>query len=268
VSRRARSAARAAALALAAAAPLALAPAAAPAQPPIVRPPDEQRLARPELGRQLYAGNCARCHGGVGQGVARPSPGPVGAGQGPPLIGVGRQAADFYLRTGAMPLRSPGDQPERRAPSFDEREILALEDYVDSLGGGPPVPRPDPAAGDVAEGFRLFSLHCAGCHQIVAAGGVVTGARVPPLDQATPTEIAEAVRIGPYLMPAFSTRDISDAQLDSLIAYVQEAQHPQDRGGWGIGHIGPVPEGMVTWLIAGVLVIAFCVLLGARMRRT
>jgi ubiquinol-cytochrome c reductase cytochrome c subunit len=265
---RAQIAVLAAVAVLAALAPSPLASAPAAAQPPIVRPDDESRLSQAQLGRQLFAGNCARCHGGIGQGVATPSPQPVSHGQGPPLIGVGRLAADFYLRTGAMPLASPDEQPRRRDPPFDEREIRALVDYVGSLGGGPPIPRPEPAAGDLAEGQRLFTEHCAGCHQVVAEGGVVTGARVPPLGDATATQVAQAVRIGPYVMPAFTQRDISDAQLDSLIAYVQYAKRPQDLGGWGINHLGPFPEGMVTWLIAAVLLIALCVLLGERMRRT
>jgi ubiquinol-cytochrome c reductase cytochrome c subunit len=231
-----------------------VAPAAAAAQPPIVRPPDEG--SSPELGRELFAGNCARCHGSLGQGLRAPS-----------LIGVGRLSTDFYLRTGYMPLSRPDEQPERRRPEFDEREIRALEDYVDSLGPGPGVPSPHPARGRVSEGFELFSEHCSGCHQVVAEGGVVTGARVPPLDRATPTQIAQAVRIGPYLMPKFSTRDISDRQLDSIIAYVQYAKHPDDRGGWAIGHLGPVPEGIVTWLIAAVLLVATCVLIGERVKR-
>ena len=77
-------------------------------------------------------------------------------------------------------------------------------------------------------------------------------------------QIAEAVRIGPYVMPTFSRGQLSDRQLDSLIAYVQEARRPQDRGGWALGHIGPVPEGLVTWLIAVAALVAVCVLIGKR----
>ena len=51
-----------------------------------------------------------------------------------------------------------------------------------------------------------------------------------------------------------------------FIAYLQQAKTPDDIGGWGIGHIGPVPEGMVAWLIAGVALIAMCAVLGARLR--
>src|SRR5438132_775636 len=83
---------------------------------------------------------------------------------------------------------------------------------------GPPVPTPRPAEGTLSEGFQQFTEHCAGCHQAVAEGGIVTGARVPPLNKATDVQIAEAVRIGPYLMPQFSQRQISDRQLNSIIA--------------------------------------------------
>jgi quinol---cytochrome-c reductase cytochrome c subunit len=236
---------------------LLLVPASAHAQPAIVRPPDEASLSDAELGRQLFAGNCATCHGDGG-GVA---------GRGPSLLTAGRAAADFYLRTGYMPLGAPSEQPMRTRPRLQEREIRALVDYVGSLGDGPPVPAPRADSGDVAEGFTQFSEHCAGCHQIVGEGGVVTGARVPPLDHATAVQVAEAVRIGPYAMPAFSRRQISDSELDSIVAYVRYTQRPEDAGGWGINHLGPFPEGLVAWLIAGSLLVGTCLLIGERVRR-
>jgi ubiquinol-cytochrome c reductase cytochrome c subunit len=218
-----------------------------------------------QLGYQLYAGNCATCHGAGGRGIARATLSAAGQkGQGPSLRGVGALAADFYLRTGYMPLSRVGLQPHRSAPLFDEHQIRALVAYVASLGSGPAVPTPDPARGSVSDGQRLFSEHCAGCHQIVGAGGYVTGGVVPPLDRATPVQIAEAVRIGPYVMPTFSRSQISDRDLDSLIAYVEEAKHPQDRGGWALGHVGPVPEGLVTWLLAAAALVAVCMVIGRR----
>ena len=138
--------------------------------------------------------------------------------------------------------------------------------YVASLGRGPAIPDPHPERGDLPDGFHLFTEHCAGCHQVAARGGVVTGANVPALEDVTPRQIAEAVRIGPYVMPTFSRKDISDSQLDSIIAYVQRAQHPVDRGGWGIGNVGPIPEGMVTWFIAVIAFLGTCILIGERLR--
>jgi ubiquinol-cytochrome c reductase cytochrome c subunit len=209
-----------------------------------------------DLGAQLFAGNCTTCHGIAGRGKAN---------RGPPLLGVGALAADFYLRTGYMPLSNPHRQPSRRRPPFDEREIKALVAYVASLRPGPPIPHPNPAGGSVSEGFGLFTQHCAGCHQVAAQGGVVTGARVPPLEDATSVQIAQAVRIGPYLMPVFSEKSISDSELDDIIAYVDYAKHPDDRGGWNLGHIGPVPEGMVTWFIAAAALVGVCIAIGKRL---
>ena len=209
-------------------------------------------------GAGLYAANCSRCHGPEGRGTPH---------DGPSLRGVGARAADFYLRTGYMPLRNPHDQPSRSRVLFDEGQLRALVAYVAALGTGPAIPHPAPGRGSVAAGQKLFTAHCAGCHQAVAQGGYVTGARVPPLTDATTTQIAEAVRIGPYLMPRFSTKAISDRQLDDLVAYVDYAKHPRDPGGWSIGHLGPWPEGAVSWLVAAAALVFMCTLFGRRIPR-
>jgi ubiquinol-cytochrome c reductase cytochrome c subunit len=224
-------------------------------------PPSGPPVVSVSQGAGLFAANCARCHGVTGEGVfAGENP----ADRGPSLHGVGAMAADFYLSTGYMPLNDARDQPVRSRPRFSSAEIRAMTAYVASLGGGPAPPRPDPASGSVAEGRDLFTLHCSGCHQVVAEGGVMPGAKAPPLKRATPQQIAEAVRIGPYVMPKFSESDISDAELNSIIAYVQYAKDPNDAGGWGINHLGPFPEGMVTWLIAIPLLLGVCLAIGKR----
>lgn len=206
-------------------------------------------------GRSLFQSSCSSCHGFDARGVP---------GQGPTLHGAGAGAADFYLRTGRMPLAvKPGDQPLRADPRFDDRQIRALVAYVGSLGG-PGVPRPHPAQGSLREGMDLFGSSCAGCHAISGKGGVVVGAYAPPLGESTPTQIAEAVRTGPYVMPAFGPRQISNPELDSIIRYVQLTQNPDDRGGWGIGHIGPVPEGLVAWALAVVALLLVARLIGER----
>jgi ubiquinol-cytochrome c reductase cytochrome c subunit len=221
-------------------------------------------------GAELYAGNCSMCHGAQGEGIYVLRPGQSTGGQtgaGPSLRGVGALAADFYLRTGYMPLSSPWKQPRRSRVFFTGAQIDALVRYVASLGKGPPVPKPHPERGNLSEGLRLFTEHCAGCHQVAAEGGYVTNAVAPALKDVTPTQIAEAVRVGPYLMPKFRKSQINEAQLDSIIRYVEYAKHPDDRGGWAIGRLGPVPEGLVAWLIAGTALVAMCLVIGTRARR-
>ena len=73
------------------------------------------------------------------------------------------------------------------------------------------------------------------------------------------------MRIGPNLMPRFSRSLLSDRQLDSLIAYVQYTDAPYDRGGWSLGHIGPVPEGLVAWFVAGVVLVGITLTVGRRL---
>ena len=240
------------------------------AQPPsgIVRPQGQQNKSLVQQGAELYAGNCSSCHGIDGRGVTNPPLPGAGniKGQGPPLQGVGAQAADFYLRTGYMPLRNAHQQPYRSRVLFSDQQIRALVAYVASLGPGPPIPTPQPQTGSLSKGLNLFTEHCAGCHQVVGEGGYVTDVRVPTLKKASATEVAEAVRIGPYLMPQFSKRAISDAQLNSIIAYVEHSKTPTDRGGWGIGHIGPVPEGIVAWFIAALALVAVCAMIGKRVK--
>jgi len=218
-----------------------------------------------QWGEQLFGANCVTCHGPNGSGILAPVHGAGDqTGLGPSLVGVGARAADFYLRTGYMPLHDVHAQPRRSRVLFSKGELAALVAYVASLGSGPTIPKPQPSSGNLSDGQALFTEHCAGCHQIDAEGGYVTNAVAPALDRATPVEIAEAVRIGPYLMPRFSERQISSAELNSIIRYVQYAKNPDDRGGWALGHVGPVPEGLVTWFIAIVLLIGTCAVIGRR----
>ena len=204
-------------------------------------------------GRELFVTGCASCHGLDAHGIA---------GSGPSLVGVGAQAADFYLSTGRMPLDAPGDPPIRKPPAYSQARLAALTAYIGSLGG-PPVPtigtHTDPAAG-----MRAFTSSCAGCHGVLARGGVVTGGVAPSLVAATPRQIVEAIRVGPYLMPHYSRRQIDDSTASAIAGYVVSTRHPDDRGGWGIGHLGPVPEGMVAWLVGAASLLLVAHLLGER----
>ena len=201
-----------------------------------------------ERGRSLFLEGCASCHGENANGTNRA----------PDLHGVGARSADFYLSTGRMPLAVPGEEPLRNPPFYSDEEIDSLVAYVGSLGG-PPVPQVDPDAGNLSDGERAFTIFCAGCHGKLAVGGVVTGAIAPPLHSATPTQIAEAVRVGPYVMPAFDERVIDGPTLSSIVRYVElTTRHPDNRGGWALGSIGPITEGMVAFFIglASLLIVA------------
>ncbi len=206
-------------------------------------------------GYNLYENSCASCHGLGMQGRR---------GVAPSLIGVGPGPVDFYLSTGRMPLQAPRDEPLRSRPGFNRTQIDALIAYI-SRFGGPAASTANPANGNLALGLQQFTLNCAGCHQIVGRGGITIGAQIPNLQQATPQEIAEAVRMGPYLMPHFDANQINQHDLDSIARYVLWTRSPDNAGGWGIYNIGPIPEGIVAWFLALAAMVIVARLIGERL---
>jgi ubiquinol-cytochrome c reductase cytochrome c subunit len=209
--------------------------------------PTAPRAALVERGHGLFLTSCSSCHGSRGQGTE----------QGPPLINAGAAAASFQLTTGRMPLTDPNAQPVRKPPAFRPAEIDALVAYVASLGDGPPIPRVDPAAGNLSRGGVLFRSNCAACHSTTGVGGALSyGSDAPSLKEATPQQIGEAMRSGPGQMPVFGPDTLSARQVDSIARYVGYLQDPDDPGGFSLGRIGPITEGMVALLI-GIPLLLF-----------
>ncbi|GIG90472.1 cytochrome bc1 complex diheme cytochrome c subunit [Plantactinospora endophytica] len=221
---------------------------AAPAIPPTTGPVSP-------LGADLYLRSCASCHGPAGQGSQRA----------PSLVGVGPASVDFQLGTGRMPIDQEAAQPPHRRPAFSAAEIRAIVAHVSSFGGGgPQIPAVGP--GDLRDGRELFLANCAACHSAAGVGATLTNGFVAPsLDQSTPVQVAEAVRVGPGLMPAFPESVLSPPQVDAVTSYVQELRGNRlDRGGASLGRLGPTTEGLVAWGIGLVLLVAVARWLGSR----
>ena len=204
-------------------------------------------------GRQLYVVHCSSCHGVNA----------LGTSNGPDLTHAGAVAADFYLRTGRMPLNDPRDQPVRHPPAFPPDQIAAMVAYIGALDNGPAIPTV--LNGDVASGNQLYSENCAQCHNVAGAGGALGyGDIVPSLSSASTLDVVEAMRTGPRPMPVFGPQTLSDRQASDIAAYVQYLHHPDDRGGLGLGHIGPIPEGFVGWVVGMGALLLVARLIGTR----
>lgn len=222
--------------------------ASSPVATPTSRPAatDDELVAR---GEELYLTDCVSCHGVAG----------AGTDLGLPLLTSGEAAADFYLRTGRMPLAQPAPQPPGKPRAYDNDEIEALVAYVGSIGSGPGIPDIDPSRGDLQEGAELFLSNCAACHNSSAIGGALSGGNYAPSLQHTDTEqIGEAMRIGPGEMPLFGPDVFTDQQVNSIVRYVKYLHAPEDPGGFDLGYTGPVPEGFVAFLfgLGGLIVLA------------
>jgi len=193
-------------------------------------------------GKALFQATCSSCHGLDAQGTS----------QAPSLIGAGAAAVDFQMSTGRMPAKEIGAENNRGPVTFTPRQIHDIAGYIASLGGGPPIPtaeQVDPRGGDAAVGEELFSANCAQCHNAGLSGGALTyGKSAPPLTQATPTQIYEAMLTGPEAMPVFSDGALPPQAKRDIIAYITQTRVEPNPGGFSLGRTGPVTEGLVIFL--------------------
>jgi ubiquinol-cytochrome c reductase cytochrome c subunit len=201
-------------------------------------------------GKELFQQSCSSCHGVDAQGTS----------QAPSLVGVGAAAVDFQVSTGRMPAKEIGAEVPRKPVTFSAQQIHALAAYVAMLGGGPAIPSAaevSTTGASTALGQSLFITDCAQCHNFDGAGGALTyGKFAPPLTQSTNTQIFEAMLTGPEAMPVFPNSTITPAQKRDIIDYITRLRAEPNPGGFSLGRIGPVTEGIVGFL-GGIGVLVF-----------
>ncbi len=223
-------------------------------------------------GRNLFLANCASCHGLNAQGTK----------SGPSLVGVGAASVDFQVGTGRMPLAGPNIQAPANKVKFDETQIEAMAAYVASLGAGPAVPEEKwttaIAPGStkengqtltnsqrIARGGEIFRVNCAMCHNFAGAGGALTrGKYAPALTNSSGKVIYEAMVTGPQSMPVFNDRNITPEGKQEVISYLAAQQDATNVGGYSLGNLGPVSEGLFAWVFGLGILIAGAVWLGKK----
>ncbi len=182
-------------------------------------------------GKQLYATNCAACHGAYGRG---------GVGVPLALNDFLKNSSDEFL---AMSIRV--GRPGRVMPNFwnlTEREIQAIVSVIRSWGPKSPPFIDRVVAGDPVKGEALFSKHCASCHGKDAVGGTGTGAAfsrdrftmiIPPalnnagfLLSATDEMIKHTITFGRAGTPmkSFRRKGLKRGDVNNLVAYIRSFQ--------------------------------------------
>ncbi|MBH0024261.1 MULTISPECIES: c-type cytochrome [unclassified Salinibacterium] len=211
-----------------------------------------------EEGGKLFAANCATCHGLDLEGTT----------QAPTLIGVGAAATDFQVGTGRMPLAISGPQAEQKPVQFTEEQIQALAVYVASQGPGPAIPADMYLTGegyDVSNGAELFRINCAMCHNVAGAGGALTeGKFAPALADVTAKHAYEAMLTGPQNMPVFNDTNLTPEEKADIITYLKYLDETPSVGGFTLGSLGPVSEGLFIWIFGLGAIVAITVWLTAK----
>ncbi|HKK04649.1 MAG TPA: c-type cytochrome [Gammaproteobacteria bacterium] len=190
-------------------------------------------------GAQLFARNCAVCHGADGNG-----------GVGVPLALPSFQSSvpDSYL---FKTIRH--GRPGRVMPAFtqlSDAQIHAIVEYIRTFAPGKPRHLSDkPVKGDPQHGKQLFAEHCAKCHGARGQGGEGTGVTfsrprnlpiMPPalnnpgfLGAATDQMIKATLMNGRKGTPmvSFLKQGLSEQDIDDLVAYIRSFQeHPLHPG--------------------------------------
>lgn len=220
-----------------------------------VAPVSTEALA--DEGEKLFLANCASCHGLNGAGTEA----------GPTVIGVGALSVEFQVATGRMPMAASGPQAEKKPVQFTQPQVDALGAWVATLAPGPGLPDPRYYAGDgdVAVGAELFRINCAMCHNVAGAGGALTeGKWAPAVVNVDPVHVYAAMVTGPQNMPVFSDMNLSPEDKNDIITYLQYVENNPSVGGFSLGSIGPVAEGLFVWIIGLGVLVAIAIWLTAR----
>jgi ubiquinol-cytochrome c reductase cytochrome c subunit len=209
-------------------------------------------------GKKLFSSNCATCHGLNAEG---------NDGVGPSLYGVGAASVSFQVGTGRMPLANQGPQAEKKPVQFTDSQVSSLADYVASLSPGPAIPSSKylQANGNASTGAELFRVNCAMCHNVAGAGGALTqGKFAPALSGVLPVHIYEAMVSGPQSMPVFNDTNLTPTQKSDIITYLKYLDKNPSPGGFDLGSLGPVSEGLFIWIFGLGAIVAVTIWIAAK----
>jgi mono/diheme cytochrome c family protein len=229
----------------------------------------------PDNGAQLYADNCAVCHGPNGEGRS-------GAELNDVFVTI---APDVFLEEVISRGREGTFMPawsEDYGGPLTASEIDDIVAYIESWGTTvePPMPAPNPPPkeippvpqvdGDPNVGYTIYQQNCLACHGPEGEGRIgaelqESFASVEPGAFAI-TTISRGIEGS--LMPAFAQEDggpLTDQQINDVAAYVFSIQHPAGPGPAGevVGRASGWPLAFALLAVL-ILLVALGLVLGGR----
>ena len=235
--------------------------------------------AQDSTGADLYAANCAGCHGAGGEGIV---------GTFPPLAGNPAAADADYVatvitegRTGTIVV--DGVEYNATMPAvggLSDDQLATLTDYVVELAGGSsepaepapePVPVSEPTVGDIDRGHDLFvgsnrfdngGAACASCHTAGEVGNLGGSSLGPDLTPVYDTLGGEpgltawlANPASETMQPIFADQPMTEAEIADVVSFLADTPNqdrPNEASDWfllaGLGGLVILIGGMaIAW---------------------
>ena len=121
----------------------------------------------------------------------------------------------------------------------------------------------------ISRGGQIFLTNCTACHNFTGAGGAMPrGGYAPQILGVEPQYVYEAMLTGPQSMPTFSNGNLTPEAKRDVIAYLQSIEDNPKYGGFGMGGMGPVAEGMYAWIVGIGVLVGFAVWIAAHGARS
>ena len=184
-------------------------------------------------GRAIYDKSCASCHGDRGQGDG---PAAASISPRPPAIG---SAQEMHDRSPALLFRIvsvgiAGTPMAGFASQLTPEQRWNVVSYLATLRG---------TAMQVAEGEGIFAQRCMQCHGMLGAGDAALAralSHVPPeigtlawQAERSDAQLGAVVRSGLAGTPMPPSRDLTDAEVQSVVAYIRSLPM-HERAGNGV----------------------------------
>jgi len=180
------------------------------------------------LGQELFAQNCAPCHGDFGEG------GPNPAVQGDIIAPI--STAEFLKTRDDFTLRSiiSQGQPNFGMSPFgssfggplDDEEIDAIVAYIRSWEDNPPVELPPEVQTDAVtlNGVDVYKNLCAQCHGLEGEGGIGPALNDPKFqDQNSDQQIFDTINNGHKATTMIAWGEILTAdQIQEVVKYIRQ----------------------------------------------
>ena len=210
--------------------------------------------------------------------TARASSPRSGSQYGPSLVGVGAAAVDFQVGTGRMPMAQPGAQALRKPPVYNHEEIEAL-------GGVRRLARPRARRSPTESDYDADRRRQRGRSSAAASSSAPTArpATTSPAPAAR-CRAAGSPRASRASPRSTSTRRCSPAR-SRCRSSPTSVLTPEDKrddhrlpeeasrrrpsyGGFALGSLGPVSEGLFAWLVGIGALVGFAVWIAANSTRS